>query len=154
MSKAKKVDLRRQARIAALQSLFAADIRNGEEQSFLVWLAEEDGLPEEAVNIANWLFDGVVQQRAALDDVTQLYAPARPVEQLASVDRNILRIALFELLYNPDTPRKTAINEAVELAKMFGSGNSAKFVNGVLGSVMSGLEAGELATGNTALEGR
>ena len=154
MANSKTVDLRRQARMAVLQSLFAADVKNSSDYAFLDWLAEENELPEEAGDFANWLFDGVAAKRLALDKVTQRYAPARPVAQLASVDRNILRIALFELMHNPDTPRKSAINEAVELAKAFGSDSSAKFINGVLGSVMSGLEAGELAEGITALEGR
>ncbi len=140
--------------MAALQSLFAADVKNSKDYTFLEWLREENELPEEAVTFANWLFYGVAEKRVSLDEVTQRYAPARPVGQLASVDRNILRIALFELLHNPDTPRKTAINEAVELAKAFGSESSAKFINGVLGSVMSGLEAWEPEEGITALEGR
>ena len=68
---------------------------------------------------------------------------------MALVDRNILRIALYELLYTPDIPNKTAINEAVELAKAFGSESSARFINGVLGSVMTGIEMGELAAGDS-----
>ena len=74
--------------------------------------------------------------------------------QLSLVDRNILRIAMFELLHNPITPRKTAVNEAVELAKVFGSESSARFVNGVLGSVMAGPELADLAAGGPTLEGR
>ena len=65
---------------------------------------------------------------------------------MAPVDRNILRIALQEMLYRPDTPYKTAINEAVELTKVFGSESSSRFVNGVLGSVMADLEVADLAT--------
>ena len=140
--------------MAVLQSLFASDIKHVDGYSCLEWLATEDRLPEEAANFANVLLDGVAGQRTALDEVTQRYAPAWPVSQLASVDRNILRIALFELLHSPEVPRKTAINEAVELAKLFGSDSSAKFVNGVLGSVMSGLETGELTADSTAPEGR
>jgi len=164
MPKPKTVDMRRQARMAALQALFASDIkRAGAEKtgtedsgdaSCLDWLAQEDQLSQEAVEFAGWLLDGVGGKQASLDEVTQRYAPAWPVAQLALVDRNILRIALFELLHNPATPRKTAINEAVELAKVFGSESSARFINGVLGSVMSGLEMGELAAENPAPEGR
>ena len=82
------------------------------------------------------------------------YAPAWPVSQLSVIDRNILRIALFELIYTPGTPRKTAINEAVELAKIFGSESSVRFINGVLGSAMSGLESGEIAAIEPVPEGR
>jgi N utilization substance protein B len=70
------------------------------------------------------------------------------------IDRNILRIALYELLYHVGTPQKTAVNEAVELAKVFGSESSARFVNGVLGSVMAGLKVGELALVQPPPEGR
>ena len=147
-----------------LQALFASDIKSAgpenvdteetSEASCLDWLAEENQLPAEAVEFAGWLLDGIGEKQASLDEVTQRYAPAWPVAQLALVDRNILRIALFELLHNHATPRKTAINEAVELAKVFGSESSARFINGVLGSVMSGLEMGELAAENPAPEGR
>lgn len=65
---------------------------------------------------------------------------------MAPVDRNVLRLALQEILYRPKTPDKTAVNEAVELAKVFGSESSSRFVNGVLGSVIGDLEAADLAT--------
>ena len=80
-----------------------------------------------------------------MDQTILHYAPAWPVAQLPAVDRNILRIALFELKYHQETPNKTAVNEAVELAKTFGSDSSARFINGVLGSVMADMELGELA---------
>ena len=146
-------DLKRKARMAALQSLFASDVKDNLEESCLDWLTEEDALSDETAIFAKSLFLGVVDKKQGLDEITQRYAPAWPVDQLALVDRNILRIALFEILHYPDTPEKTAINEAVELAKVFGSESSARFVNGVLGSVMNGLEMGELVAGNTAPEG-
>ncbi len=145
-------NLKRKARMAALQSLFAADIKESLEESCLAWLTEEDSLSDETATFAGLLIQGVEGYRSDLDHITQRYAPAWPVDQLALVDRNILRIALFELLHHPDTPKKTAIDEAVELAKAFGSESSARFVNGVLGSVMAGLETGELVAGNPAPE--
>ena len=84
----------------------------------------------------------------------QRYAPAWPVPMLSVVDRNILRIALFELLHTPNVPPKTAVDEAVELAKVFGSDSSARFVNGVLGSVMTELDQAATAPANTRQEGR
>ena len=140
------VDLRRKGRAAALQSLYAADVCGSLAESSLEWLVDEDQLPERAVSLAQRLIEGVAARRPALDDIIQQYAPAWPVAQLAPVDRNILRIALLELLHSPDTPDKTAINEAVELAKVFGSDNSSKFVNGVLGSVIADREVAHLAT--------
>jgi N utilization substance protein B len=79
---------------------------------------------------------GVLARQAALDEVIGRYAPEWPVQQLAVIDRNILRMALFELAA-ADTPLKVAINEAVELAKSFGSDSSPRFVNGVLGSAVA-----------------
>jgi len=73
--------------------------------------------------------------REKIDSIIQKHAPAWPVAQLAIIDRNILRIAVFEIVLNNSVPVKVAINEAVELAKMFGSDNSSKFINGVLGAV-------------------
>ena len=112
----------------------------------LEWLDDDEDLQISSVEFAEELLGGVCRNRLGLDGVITRYAPAWPVDQLSVIDRNILRIALFELIYTPGTPRKTAINEAVELAKIFGSESSARFVNGVLGSAMSGLESGEIAT--------
>lgn len=154
MVRAKAVDQRRQSRMAALQSLFAADVRGIWIDPPLEWLDEEEDLPAGAEGFAQKLLTGVSKSRLGLDNVITRYAPAWPVSQLSVIDRNILRIALFELIYTPETPRKTAINEAVELAKLFGSGSSARFVNGVLGSAMSGLESGEITPVEPVPEGR
>ena len=140
--------------MVALQCLFATDIKGTWDDSSLEWLLGEEPVPAAAAEFARSLLRGVIEHCPELDNLIQSYAPAWPVMQLSLVDRNILRIALFELLHNPITPRKTAVNEAVELAKMFGSESSARFVNGVLGSVMAGPELAELAAGGPTLEGR
>ena len=154
MVRVKYTDQRRQSRTTALQSLFAADVRAIWNNPPLECLDEDSALPESSVEFARELLGGVARSQSGLDNVITRYAPAWPVNQLSVVDRNILRIALFELIYTPETPRKTAINEAVELAKIFGSESSARFVNGVLGSAMSGLESGEIATIEPVSEGR
>lgn len=154
MPRVNSQDSRRKARIAALQSLFAADIKGAGGDTSLEWLAEEDSLPEIVVDFAHGLVTGVGENRESLDQVIQRYAPAWPVNQLSFVDRNILRMALYELLFTPAIPRKTAINEAVEVAKIFGSESSTRFINGVLGSVMTGLDLGEITSENTVPEGR
>ena len=151
----KSPDHRRQARTVALQALFAVDIRDihtayRREPSF-EWLDDEDPVAENVLEFATRLSGGVFDNCPDLDGLIGRYAPAWPVDQLSLIDRNILRIALFELLHNPGTPRKTAINEAVELAKVFGSESSARFVNGVLGSVMAGLESGEVSPQATTI---
>ncbi|MCI0844875.1 MAG: transcription antitermination factor NusB [Chloroflexi bacterium] len=154
MIRVKYTDQRRQSRTAALQSLFAADVRGIWDDPPLEWLDEDEALPQNSISFAQELLGGVSKSRLGLDNVITRYAPAWPVSQLSVIDRNILRIALFELIYTPGTPRKTAINEAVELAKIFGSESSARFINGVLGSAMSGLESGEIATIEPVSEGR
>ena len=134
--------------------MFAADVRGIWNDPPLEWLNEDEDLPRNSIPFAQELLDGVSKSRLGLDNVITRYAPAWPVSQLSVIDRNILRIALFELIYTPGTPRKTTINEAVELAKIFGSESSARFINGVLGSAMSGLESGEIATIESVPEGR
>jgi N utilization substance protein B len=90
-------------------------------------------------DFARELVGGVLTNKDRIDNIIQTHAPAWPVAQLATIDRNILRLAIFEILLNNKVPVKAAINEAVELAKTFGSENSPKFINGVLGTVSAGL---------------
>ena len=147
----KTTDHKRRGRVAALQCLFAGDISAITPYSrvldeSLSWLAEEDQLPGLVLEFARRITEGVTDHRPELDEMIQRYAPAWPVSQLATVDRNTLRIALYELLHSPDTPRRTAVNEAVDLAKEFGSESSGRFVNGVLGSVMAELDSASLAS--------
>jgi len=140
MPEAKPKDLRSRARIAALQSLFAAEVKGAGAEASLGWLAQEDLLQGEIVRFATSLIRGVGRRKPDLDNMIHLYAPAWPVSQLSLIDRNILRIALFEILHTREVSNKTAINEAVELAKAFGSDSSARFINGVLGSVIDKLD--------------
>ena len=95
----------------------------------------EEALSQEAYSFAERLTQGVIHDKTKLDNLIKQFAPAFPVEQMSIVDRNILRIAIFEILNI--TPPKVAINEAVELAKIFGSDSSPRLVNGVLGSVVA-----------------
>lgn len=126
---------RRRARIAALQALYEADTTGHDVDTILERLLEETPLAEETAAFARELVLGAIEQREYIDGVIRKVAPAWPLEQMAPVDRNILRLAILEILLNSRTPMRAAINEAVELAKSFGSDNSARFVNGVLGSV-------------------
>ena len=143
-----------------MQSLFAADIRGRVWDSSRSrgaipdydWLDED--IDRSVMEFADRLRLGVSDHRQRLDGLIGHFAPSWPVTQLPIVDRNILRIALFELLHNPATPRKAAIDEAVELAKVFGSDSSARFVNGVLGSVMASLDSGDLAVSEPSPDGR
>lgn len=127
--------LRRKARTAALQALYEIDATRHEPLEAIQRTIETSGLDDEGAAFARDRVEGVIKEKERLDRVIARYAPAFPVEQLAVIDRNILRLAIYELLLDNTIPVKAAINEAVDLAKAFGGEASPKFVNGVLGSV-------------------
>ena len=126
---------KRDARILALQALFEIDIVGHEPETVIKDRLEENPLPEEQAEFVRHLVLGVLANLKQLDSLISKYAPAWPVQQLSYIDRNILRLGLYEMGYVKETPVKVAINEAVELAKLFGSDSSYRFVNGVLGAV-------------------
>ena len=125
---------RRKAREIALQALFGIDFVKQDFEETLQWIDEEFEFPEEVEPFIKELISGVLENKEDLDVAIRKFAPAWPLEELASVDRNILRLGIYES-WLKKVPAKVAINEAVELAKNFGSDSSAKFINGVLGSV-------------------
>ena len=127
--------VRRKARIVALQALFESDSSGHDPEVSLSWLGEERTLPEPALSYARELIRGVLENKDRIDSLIKAHAPNWPVEQLSAIDRNILRLAIFEILIENKVPLKAAINEAVELAKTFGSYNSSRFINGVLGAI-------------------
>lgn len=92
-------------------------------------------VPNKASNFMRRLVRGVTENRVAIDTLIQSYAQEFPLQQVAVIDRNILRIAVFEFAISSKTPTGVAIDEAIELAKVFGSDNSTRFINGVLGSI-------------------
>ncbi len=129
------VKVRRQARILALQALYEIDSARHPAGTVLDQRLAEDPLPAEGEAFARELVAGVMKHQAKLDELIQHYAPEWPVDQMAVVDRNVLRIAIYEFSIGRVTPTKVAINEAVELAKLFGSDSAPRFVNGVLGAL-------------------
>ncbi|MGA2366973.1 MAG: transcription antitermination factor NusB [Dehalococcoidia bacterium] len=131
--------LRHRARVIALQALFELEFAANSPDDILKRTVKEQEFKGEAADFSALLLHGVIDNKQLLDSTIARYAPTFPVDQLAPMDRNILRLALFEILINKKTPPKVAINEAVELAKEFGADTSPKFVNGVLGSAISEL---------------
>ncbi|MBI5876511.1 MAG: transcription antitermination factor NusB [Chloroflexi bacterium] len=127
---------RRRARITVLQCLYELDQTGHDALTAFEQRVAEEPLPRDAEEFALELLAGVTARRSALDDVVQKIAPEWPLDQVAIVDRNVLRLAAYELLYTSETPRKVAINEAIELAKLYGGDNSARFVNGALGTLV------------------
>lgn len=128
---------RRRARVIALQVLFEVDIVRHNSAFSLQERLASSPLPPEALNFCRGLVNGVLEYQNTLDNIIQCVAPEWPIDQIAPIDRNILRMAAFEILVDHETPPKLAINEAVELAKMFGSDSSSRFVNGVLGTILA-----------------
>jgi N utilization substance protein B len=126
---------RHKARMTALQALYEIDSVGRDPAPVVARLAAEAELSEDNAAFASDLVNGVAAKRPEIDAQIRTYAPAWPVDQIAVIDRNVLRLAIFEILFDNKVPVNVAVSEAVELAKSFGSETSGKFVNGVLGSV-------------------
>ena len=126
---------RTKARGIALQVLFEVDLVDHPVGITLKYRLEDSKIEERLSEFARKIVLGVWPMCQQLDEFIADHAPEWPLDQVATIDRNILRIALWEFAVNGETPIKVAINEAVELAKTFGSDSSPRFVNGVLGSL-------------------
>jgi len=127
--------IRRKARIAALQTLYELDCTRHKVEETSARLRAGETLAQEALRFSEELVKGVLQHKSDIDALIKKFAPAFPPEQMSIIDRNILRLAIFEILFSDKTPFKVAINEAIELAKEFGSDSSPRLINGVLGSI-------------------
>lgn len=126
---------RTRARALALQVLYEIDMVNHPPAEVFKARLEETPLSGDLSEFARRIIFGVLTLTKDLDQLIAKYAPEWPFDQVAAIDRNILRIACWELAVHNDTPVKVAINEAVELAKLYGSDSAPRFVNGVLGSL-------------------
>jgi N utilization substance protein B len=131
------VKARRRARAVALQTLFEVDMAAHDPKRVLQQRLVDSGAENNGALFAQHLVEGVLDNLSEIDPVIAEIAPEWPLEQMSPIDRNILRIAIFEMTFDPDIPVKVAINEAVELAKLFGSESSRRFVNGALGTLAS-----------------
>jgi N utilization substance protein B len=127
---------RRRARSLALQSLYEIDtVGHAPYEVIARHIEQNESISEDGVAFLKAMVEGVWASTEHLDQLIGSCAPEWPVDQLAVLDRNILRMALWELATSDEVPLKVAINEAVELAKRFGSESSARFINGVLGTL-------------------
>ncbi len=126
---------RHEARSLAMQVLFESDLTDHDWESILERSESDDLLTPQLADYTRRLVTGVMANKIAIDALIRKAAPAFPIRQLSAVDRNLLRLAIYELSWEPDVPTKVVINEAVELAKRFGGENSSRFVNGVMGSI-------------------
>lgn len=126
---------RTRARAVALQALYEIDMVGHPPQLVINYRLSDNDLNENMAEFVSQITMGVWPIVNQLDQFIAEHAPEWPLDQVATVDRNILRIALWEFAVNENIPIKVAINEAVELAKVFGSDSSPRFINGVLGSL-------------------
>ena len=131
-------------RTIIMQSLYQWDFRNkdtAELQQALERNLKEFAPEFDDLKFVEHTVNGILTNLEAIDRVITHYAPQWPLEQITLVDRNVLRIGVYELKLNPEIPARVAINEAIELAKTFGGESSGKFVNGVLGAIYRDLTA-------------
>jgi N utilization substance protein B len=126
---------RTRARSIALQALYEIDITGHPPEMVIAERLTETPLEDNLGDFARSIVFGIQPLKDELDGIISKHAPEWPLDQVATIDRNIMRIALWEIAVSNQTPLKVAINEAVELGKIFGSESTPRFVNGVLGSL-------------------
>lgn len=126
---------RRRARRLTLEVLYEYDLADHSALPTLARRLNEQPMETAGAEFAQRLVSGILDYQEKMDAIISRYAPEWPLDQMAVIDRNILRIAIFEFLVDGETPIKVSINEAVELAKTYGSDSAPRFVNGVLGTL-------------------
>ena len=125
---------RRRARSVALKVLYELDSTGHQPGAVLTYRLADEKLADDAATFVRQLVTGVWQHREQLDRMIHDFAPEWPIDQMAVIDRNVLRIAIYEFDIAHITPLKVAINEAVEMAKTYGAESAPRFINGVLGA--------------------
>lgn len=126
---------RRRARRITLETLYEYDLADHPAFEVLARRLADQPMESSGIEFARDLIQGIIQHKEWMDTLIARYAPEWPLDQMAVIDRNILRMAIYEFLISRETPVKVAINEAVELAKIYGSDSAPRFVNGVLGTL-------------------
>jgi N utilization substance protein B len=137
---------RTKAREIALQFLYQQDIRKDDWQQNISDFDLLEGVEEDVANFAVSLIKGTLKNLTELDEIIAKSAKNWQLKRMATVDRNIMRMASYEVLYEADIPVKVSINEAINLAKKYGDEESGKFVNGILDKIKRDLDAGDIKT--------
>jgi transcription antitermination protein NusB len=127
---------RRAARELAMKILFQVEVGHRPLEEVMETTAEAVPIPEEEQEYVDDIVHGVLREREALDAIIGDLASGWKLERIANVDRNILRLALYEIQNRPDIPSSVSVNEAVEMAKKYSTAESGKFVNGILGTYL------------------
>lgn len=137
---------RRLARETALQVLFQRDLTSEQldiTETVQRW-AGEFAIPEASIVFAQELVNGTITHGEEIDKKISSFAQDWTIDRMANVDRNVMRLATYEILFRPDIPGRVSLNEAIELAKRFGGEESAKFVNGILDKIVDSISKAEL----------
>ena len=135
---------RRQARELALQALYFIDARPGDPEEAMALFHRNFTPPRKARDFMDRLVEGVTAHREAIDAIVERYSENWQVFRMPRVDRNVIRIAVFEMFWQADIPFSVSINEAIDLGKQFGTDDSGAFINGILDRIRLALESGEL----------
>ena len=132
---------RRASREVALRALYQVDVGKMAPEEALDFSEAERHYSEETRQFARELVLGCIQHLARIDEIIESHARDWTLSRMAHIDRNVLRLAVFEILFRPDVPDSVAVDEAVELAKKYSTAESGRFVNGVLGNLVRTVEA-------------
>jgi len=128
---------RRQLREIAFQIIFQVDVGKNDLEAALIERIQETDMDKGDKAFCRSLVSGTLEKLNEIDEIIEKYALDWEVNRMLSVDRNILRLAVYEMVFSIETPAKAALNEAIEIAKTFGSEDSPKFINGILGQVIN-----------------
>ena len=131
-----------------MQALFYMDTQQNGSPQMLERFCENFSLPQKVRPFFMQLVQGVLAVQEQIDALIERYSKNWKVQRMSCVDRNVMRVAVFEMLYCPDIPPKVSINEAVDVAKKYGTGESGAFINGIVDRIRIAVERGEIETDN------
>ena len=134
---------RRRARELAMQALFYMDAQQNGSPLMLERFCENFNLPQKVRPFFLQLVNGVLAAQPQIDSLIEKYSKNWKLQRMSCVDRNVMRVAIFEMLFCPDIPPKVSINEAIDVAKKFGTEESGAFINGIVDRIRLALENGE-----------
>lgn len=137
---------RRRAREMAMQALFYMDTQQNGSSRMLERFCENFNLPQKVRPFFLLLVNGVLAAQPQIDSLIEKYSKNWKVQRMSCVDRNVIRVAVFEMLLCPDIPPKVSINEAIDVAKKFGTEESGAFINGIVDRIRIAIENGEIET--------
>ena len=140
---------RRRARELAMQALFYMDTQQNGSPQMLERFCENFTLPQKVRPFFLQLVKGVLATQDQIDVIIERYSENWKVPRMSCVDRNVMRVAVFEMLFCPDIPPKVSINEAIDVAKKFGTEESGAFINGIVDRIRIAAEKGEIKTDKT-----